>query len=404
METLPDATRPRRGSPWEVVRVFLKLGSTSFGGPIAHLGFFRTEFVERRRWLDDREYADLVALCQFLPGPASSQVGFAVGMLRAGVGGAFAAFAAFTLPSAVLMIAFAYGTSLFAGPIGEGVLSGMKIVAVAIIAQAVWGMARTLTPDATRAGIAVIALLSATLVAGSAGQVAAILVGAIMGLVLCRTTPEAGETFLRFSVRKTVGIACLVVFGVLLVAAPIVASRTEGGAVALFDAFYRAGALVFGGGHVVLPLLQAGVVDPGWIANSHFLAGYGAAQAVPGPMFAFAGYLGALGGVGPGGIGGAAIALIAVFLPGMLLLVGVLPFWDAFRRRPWAQALMRGVNAAVVGILAAALYSPVFTTAITGPGPFCLAVTCFVLLVAWKFPPAAIVLFAAGGGILLALI
>lgn len=397
------STTREPGAVWEVFRVFLKLGSTSFGGPIAHLGYFRAEFVERRKWMNDREYADLVALSQFLPGPASSQVGFGVGLLRAGAWGAIAAFVAFTLPSAVLMVAFAYGASLFTGPVGEGLLEGLKIVAVAIVAQAVWGMARTLTPDRARAGIAVIAVLTAILLAGTVGQVAAIVLGAIGGILFCRHTVSSEPDMLSFPVRPAVGIVSLVLFVVLLVGAPILAAATGSGAVTLFDAFSRAGALVFGGGHVVLPLLQAGVVDPGWVTNAQFLAGYGAAQAVPGPLFTFAGYLGAIADVGPGGVLGALIALVAVFLPGFLLLTGVLPFWNAFRRHAWAQAIMRGANAAVVGILAAALYSPVFTTAITGPGPFCLAVICFVLLISWKLPPWAVVIIGAGGGILLAL-
>lgn len=402
------ASAPTRISTWEVFRVFLKLGSTSFGGPIAHLGYFRTEFVERRRWMSDREYADLVALCQFLPGPASSQVGFGIGLLRAGAGGAIAAFVAFTLPSAILMIAFAAGASAFDGPIGAGMLTGLKVVAVAIVAQAVWGMARTLTPDRARAGIAVAALLIVVLLAGAIGQVAAIALGAVAGLALCRE-PASAETgsaspgILRFPVRPAAGAVCLALFGLLLVGAPIMAAATGSGAVALFDAFFRAGALVFGGGHVVLPLLQAGVVDPGWIGDAQFLAGYGAAQAVPGPLFTVAGYLGAIAEVGPGGVPGALIALGAVFLPGFLLLVGVLPFWNAFRRHAWAQAMMRGANAAVVGILAAALYSPVFTTAVTGAGTFCLAAVCFVLLVSWKLPPWLVVLVGAAGGVLIAL-
>ncbi|MGB4780074.1 chromate efflux transporter [Microbacterium sp.] len=398
-----NPTAPGRGTAWEVFRVFLKLGTTSFGGPIAHLGYFRTEFVERRRWLDDREYADLVALCQFLPGPASSQVGFGVGLLRAGSWGAVAAFVAFTLPSAVLMVAFASGATLFTGPVGEGLLTGLKVVAVAIVAQAVWGMARTLTPDRTRAGIAVVALLIACLPLGSLGLVAAIALGAVGGIVFCRRSPGAESDMLRFPVRPAVGVVCLVLFVLLLTATPILAGATGSGTLTLFDAFYRAGALVFGGGHVVLPLLQAGVADPGWVTDAQFLAGYGAAQAVPGPLFTFAGYLGALADVGPGGVPGALIALIAVFLPGFLLLVGVLPFWNDLRRRGWAQAMMRGANAAVVGILAAALYSPVFTTAITGPAPFGLAAVCFVLLVAWKLPPWVVVIVGAGGGVLLAL-
>lgn len=398
------STATSRSTVWEVFRVFLKLGTTSFGGPVAHLGYFRTEFVERRRWMDDREYADLVALSQFLPGPASSQVGFGVGLLRAGGWGAIAAFVGFTLPSAALMVAFAYGAASFAGPIGDGLLTGLKIVAVAIVAQAVWGMAKTLTPDRPRAGIAVVALVTTMVLVGSVGQIAAILIGAVGGLIFCRTSVEDRPDMLHFPVRRATGIASLIVFVALLLVGPILVAATGNGGVALFDAFYRAGALVFGGGHVVLPLLQAGVVDPGWVTNAQFLAGYGVAQAVPGPLFTFAGYLGAIADTGPGGIWGALIALIAVFLPGFLLLVGVLPFWNTFRRRPWAQAVMRGANAAVVGILAAALYSPVFTTAITGPAPFGLAVICFVLLVAFKLPPWVVVIVGAAGGVLIGLI
>lgn len=376
---------------------------TSFGGPIAHLGYFRDELVQRRRWVDDTEYGDLVALSQFLPGPASSQVGFGLGLFRAGPAGAIAAFLAFTLPSAALMVAFAYGAPLFEGVAGGGILTGLKIVAVAIVAQAVWGMARTLTPDRTRASIAVLAALSALLLTGSVGQIGAIVLGALAGLIFCRSAVAPAAAMIRFPVTRAVGVACLVLFIVLLVGLPILATTTQLGALELFDAFYRAGALVFGGGHVVLPLLQAGVVDTGWVTSDQFLAGYGAAQAVPGPLFTFAAYLGTLSTTGPGGIAGAAIALVGVFLPGFLLLTGVLPFWNTFRSRPWAQALMRGANAAVVGILAAALYDPVFTTAIIGPAPFVLALICFVLLIAWRTPAWAVVIIGAAGGILVAL-
>lgn len=404
-ETAGQITGQARGSAWEVFRVFLKLGLTSFGGPIAHLGYFRTEFVERRRWMNDREYGDLVALSQFLPGPASSQVGFGIGLLRAGARGALVAFAGFTLPSALLMLAFAYGASLFQGPIGGGLLAGLKIVAVAIVAQAVWGMTRTLTPDRTRASIAVVALLATVVLAGSVGQITAIVVGAAAGLLFCRPAPDdTTESTLHFPVRRTGGIISLVVFAVVLFGGPLLAAATGNGGVRLFDVFFRSGALVFGGGHVVLPLLQAGVVDPGWTSNAPFLAGYGAAQAVPGPLFTFASYLGAIVNVGPGGAWGALIALAGIFLPGFLLLIGVLPFWNTFRRRIWAQALMRGASAAVVGILASALYAPVFTTAITGPLPFVLAVICFVLLIVWKLPPWIVVLVGAAGGVLIALI
>lgn len=383
---------------------FLRLGVSSFGGPIAHLGYFRDEFVTRRRWVTDAAYADLVALCQFLPGPASSQVGFALGMLRAGWLGALAAFVAFTLPSAVLMVAIAFGADLAGGPLGAGVISGLKIVAVAIVAQAVWGMARTLAPDRPRAAIAAGAAVVALVAAGSLGQLAAIALGAVAGVLFCRAGAQAPARPLAFPVSRSAGIACLALFALLLVGMPILAALAPGGAIALFDAFSRAGAFVFGGGHVVLPLLEAGVVQPGWVDADTFLAGYGAAQAMPGPLFTFAGYLGALSSVGPGGVAGAAIALVAIFLPGFLLLTGVMPFWNAWRSRPWAAPVLRGVNAAVVGILAAALYTPVFTSAITGVGAFALALVCFVLLVAWRVPPWAVVLVGAGGGVLLTLL
>jgi chromate transporter len=399
-----DVKSEGRGSAWEVFRVFLKLGVTSFGGPIAHLGYFRAEVVERRKWLDDREYADLVALCQFLPGPASSQVGFGIGLRRAGARGAIAAFVAFTLPSAMLMVLFAYGAALFAGPVGAGLLVGLKVVAVAIIAQAVLGMAKTLTPDRQRASIAAVAAVAALVFAGSIGQVAAIVLGVIAGYLFCRTESDVSGSTLHFPVRRSVGIASIVLFAVLMFGGPLLARATGDAGVKLFDAFYRSGALVFGGGHVVLPLLQAATVDPGWVSGEEFLTGYGAAQAVPGPLFTFAAFLGAVSTIGPGGVLGAVIALVAIFLPGFLLLVGVLPFWNTLRSRAWAQAAMRGANAAVVGILAAALYRPAFTTAVTGPGTFALALVCFVLLVAWKLPPWVVVLVGAAGGVGLSLI
>ena len=395
------ATVPGSGTVGEVFRAFLKLGLTSFGGPIAHLGYFRDELVTRRRWLGDREYADVVALCQFLPGPASSQVGFAVGLLRAGPLGALAAWTAFTLPSAILLVAFAYGGSVFDNLVGSGILTGLKIVAVAIVAQAVWGMARTLTPDARRASIAVGAALLTLFVAGSIGQVAAIVLGAVAGLVLCRVSPGEIGSELAVRVSRRAAVIALVMFGVLIIGLPLAAAATGARVVDVADAFYRAGALVFGGGHVVLPLLQAEVV-PAWVTPEQFLAGYGAAQAVPGPLFTFAAYLGALAAPGAAGLVTAAIALVAVFLPGFLLLVGVLPFWNAFRTRPKAQALMSGANAAVVGILAAALYDPVFVTAVVDPASFGLALVCFVLLVSWRMPPWAVVIVGAVGGILLA--
>lgn len=393
-----------RGNAGEVFLAFLRLGLTSFGGPIAHLGYFRAEFVERRGWIDERGYGELVALSQFLPGPSSSQVGFALGLLRAGPLGAAAAFTAFTLPSAILLVLFAFGVSWFDGPVAEGALHGLLVVAVAIVAQAVLGMARTLAPDVRRALIAVGALVLVLVVSGPLGQVAAILAGAAAGMLLCRTAPEPSAAPTRFPVPRWAGILSLSLFAVLLAGLPVLAALVRSPAITLFDAFARAGALVFGGGHVVLPLLDAEVVTPGWVGPDEFLAGYAAAQAVPGPLFTFAGYLGALADPGPGGVAGAALALAAIFLPGFLILVGVLPFWDALRRRPGAQGFIRGASAAVVGILAAALYDPVFTSAITDAPSFALAAAAFVLLVVAKAPPWAVVLGGAAAGILLTLI
>ncbi|MDF2990760.1 MAG: chrA [Microbacterium sp.] len=395
----------RSGTPWEVFRAFLRLGLTSFGGPIAHLGYFRDDLVVRREWMDDRAYADLVALCQFLPGPASSQVGFAMGLQRAGFLGAIAAFFAFTLPSAVLLVAVAGGAMVFGGPIGAGILDGLTIVAVAIVAQAVWGMARTLTPDAPRAGIALAAAALALLAPGALGQLGALAVGVAAGLVLLRGVAEGPSSPLpSFGVPRAVAIGCLALAVAGLAGLPFLAVVSGSGGVALADAFFRSGALVFGGGHVVLPLLQAEVVQTGWVSPETFLAGYGAAQAVPGPLFTFAAYLGAVSSVGPGGVGGAAIALVAIFLPGFLVLVGVLPFWDAVRERPLVRAAMRGANAAVVGILGAALYTPVFTTAVTGPAPFLLALLGFVLLTRFRVPAWAVVLVGAVGGMFIRLL
>lgn len=399
----PAAATVERGTPSEVFGAFLKLGLTSFGGPIAHLGYFRDELVVRRKWITEAGYADLVALCQFLPGPASSQVGFALGLLRGGPLGALAAWAAFTLPSAALLVIFAFAAAALDGPVATGLLHGLKVVAVAVVAQAVWGMARSLTPDRPRAGIALAAVIIVVVAAGSAGQVAAILVGALAGLILCRQGPPVESGHLSFRVPRRVGMICLLAFFLLLFGLPILAAVLEAQGLSLVDAFVRAGALVFGGGHVVLPLLQAEVVAPGWVTNDAFLAGYGAAQAVPGPLFTFAAYLGAVMGPGANGIAGAVIALLAIFTPGLLLLVGVLPFWDRFRKRPFAQAAMRGANAAVVGILGSALYNPVWTSAILSPYDFALALAGFLLLAVWRAPPWIVVLVMALGGAGLAL-
>lgn len=401
--TAPEAVAPR-GSASEVFRAFLKLGVTSFGGPIAHLGYFRDELVTRRKWIDEAGYAELVALCQFLPGPASSQVGFALGLLRGGPLGALAAWAAFTLPSALLLVLFALGASAFDSPVGAGLLHGLKIVAVAVVAQAVWGMARTLAPDRQRASIALAAVLIVVFAAGSIGQIAAITMGGLAGLVLCRSAAVPVTGHLGFALPKRLGVAALALFFLLLLALPILAGAVSWQGLALFDAFYRAGSLVFGGGHVVLPLLEAEVVGPGWVGEDAFLAGYGAAQAVPGPLFTFAAYLGAVMEPQPNGLAGATIGLVAIFLPGFLLLIGALPFWDAFRTRPPAQAAMRGANAAVVGILAAALYDPVWTSAIFSPHDFALGLTGFILLTVWKAPPWVVVLLVAAGGVGLAFV
>ena len=409
MTELPSSPAdPAQGSVREVAAAFLKLGLTSFGGPIAHLGYFRAELVQRRRWIDEQGYGELVALSQVLPGPASSQVGFALGLLRAGPLGGLVAFLAFTLPSAILLVGFAYGATWLEGPIGAGIIAGLKLVAVAIVAQAVWGMAQVLTPDRRRAAIAVGALVIVVAWHGALAQVVAIALGAVAGLLLCRADAPEQPSTLRFPISKRAGVVALGLFGGLLVALPILAATLRSPAVAVADAFYRTGALVFGGGHVVLPLLAAEVVDPGWVGHGEFLAGYGAAQAVPGPLFTFAAYLGAILDPGsPGGamgIAGAALALAAIFLPGFLILIGVLPFWNALRNRPWAPALLAGASAAVVGILAAALYDPVFTSAVTDGWTFALAAVLFVLLVAIKLPPWSIVLLGAAGGVLLKLL
>ena len=386
-----------------IFRVFLRLGLTSFGGPIAHLGYYRREFVERRRWLSESAYADLVALCQFLPGPASSQVGFAVGLSRGGLAGGLAAWSGFTLPSAIALTLFALGAGAITGPVGLGALHGLKVVAVAVVAQAVWGMARALCPDRERATIAVLATLVVFFAATAAGQIGAIVLGGVLGLWLCRDEGASPTGTLPIMVPRGIAWSCLAAFFLLLVGLPLAVRFGAGHATALFEAFYRAGALVFGGGHVVLPLLEAAVVPPGWVSESAFLAGYGAAQAVPGPLFTFAAYLGAVKRLSPSGVAGAVLCLVAIFLPGFLVLTGALPFWNAFRRRTWAQSAMRGVNAAVVGILLAALYSPVWTSAVLAAPDFALALVAFVLLTMWHAPPWMVVALTAAAGAALGL-
>ncbi len=387
---------PRPGGFAEVFPIFLRLGLTSFGGPIAHLGYYRREFVERRRWLDERAYADLVALCQFLPGPASTQVGFSVGLIRAGYWGGLAAWLGFTLPSAILMVAFAFGAGALHGRFGDGLAHGLKLVAVAIVAQAVLGMARNLSPDRPRAAIAALAVLLTALSPGSLGQIGAILLGALAGFAFLRAGAEAAPDSLATPVSRRAGLGFLALFFALL-ALSLIPQRTD--AFALVAAVYRSGALVFGGGHVVLPLLRAAVVAPGWVSDNDFLAGYGAAQIMPGPIFAFAAYLGAVAKVPPGGLAGAAAALVAIFVPGLLALMGALPFWRELRAEPHARAAMAGVNAAVVGLLATALYDPVWTSAVRTPLDFAIAVAGFVALVVWRAPPLAVALLMAAAGI-----
>jgi chromate transporter len=392
------------GNVAEVFLAFLKLGLTSFGGPIAHLGYFRAEFVERRKWLSESSYADVVALCQFLPGPASSQVGFALGILRGnGLLGGLAAWFAFTMPSAIILFAFAITAAAFTGPMAEGILHGLKLVAVAVVAQAIWGMANSLTPDRERAAIALVAVAIVVFIGGSFGQIIAIALGAVAGLWLCRGNGLAPAGHLGFAVPRRYGVTALLLFAALFLITPLVAAKTGSQGLALFDAFYRSGSLVFGGGHVVLPLLQAEVVTPGWVSNADFLAGYGLAQAVPGPLFTFAAYLGAVMGPSPNGLAGATIALVALSLPGLLLVYGMLPFWDALRLRPAAQAAMRGTNAAVVGILGAALYNPVWTSAVLTPRDFAVALTGFLLLTVWKLAPWIVVIGLAAAGAILRL-
>jgi chromate transporter len=392
------AEKTPRGNWAEVLGAFLKLGLTSFGGPVAHLGYFRAEFVARRAWLAEPAYADLVALCQFLPGPASSQVGIGIGLMRAGIPGALAAWTGFTLPSALAMVLFAYGVERFAGAAGSGWLHGLKIAAVAVVAQAVWGMAQSLCPDRERATMAVVATIVVLTFPTAWGQIGAIVLGAVAGVVLLPRTAAPPGSDLAVPIGRAFALVCLALFFALLIGLPILAAAVGNHALELFASFYRSGSLVFGGGHVVLPLLQASVVPPGWISDDAFLAGYGAAQAVPGPLFTFSAYLGAAMAPPSNGWLGAVICLIAVFLPSFLLVFGALPFWAQLRERPAAQTALRGVNAAVVGLLLAALYQPVWTSAVLRPADFALGVTAFLLLVMWRTPPWLVVVLAAVAG------
>lgn len=382
----------------DVFRIFLRLGVTSFGGPTAHLGYFRDEFVKRRKWFTDRQYADLVALCQFLPGPASSQVGMAIGVQRAGYAGMLAAWIGFTMPSVVLMVAFALGVAHLGDISGAGWLAGLKAAAVAVVAQAVYGMTKSLVTDKIRAAIAAAALVVVLLVPHPLVQVVAIAVGIIVGLTFLK--PAEGEEEASSSnapVGRTVGIVCLVAFLLLLVFLPLIAGAMNNLGSSIFETFYRAGALVFGGGHVVLPLLETVTVGPGLVDHDTFLAGYGAAQAMPGPLFTFASFLGASAS-GIHWLAGAAIATVAIFLPAALLVLGAMPFWERIRQAPQASNALAGANAAVVGILGAALYDPVFTAGITGPATMAIAVVCFTALSSWKVPAWAVVIASALAG------
>lgn len=384
----------------EICAAFLKLGCICFGGPVAHLSYLHSEFVTKRKWVDEHTYGDLVALCQFLPGPASSQLVFSLGMLRGGILGALAASICFLLPSALLMIGFAYGVASAGDLKGAGWLHGLKLTAVAVVAQAVWGMGKKLCPDRARISLCLAAAVFLLALPGAFIQVAVIALGAMLGWLIYRREVKVPETNVaKNSLRSHVAAAlALLLFFILLLILPALAAGSNSKPLAMFDSFYRSGALVFGGGHVVLPLLRSETVPRGWLSNDQFLAGYGAAQAVPGPLFSFSGYLGAviLGGEHPwlGGV----LCLFAIFLPAWLLIGGALPFWNVLRSKAWMQAALRGANAAVVGILLAALYTPVLTQAVNGPADLCAVLIGFGLLEAWKIPPWVIVLGMAAGG------
>lgn len=399
-DTIEEIHRDRA---WTILLIFLRLGLTSFGGPVAHLGYFRNEFVLRRRWLSERRYADLVALCQFLPGPASSQVGMAIGLSRAGFRGALAAWVGFTLPSAIVLTLFGLGLSTWGAAFPSGALHGLKVVAVAVVAQAVWGMGRHLCTDGARISIAAASACVVLLWPNAWGQVGVIATAAAAGLMLFKSDQDLAHDPLSIPVGRRAGLALLSLFLVLLLGLPIVAQAWPTQTLALINAFYRAGSLVFGGGHVVLPLLQSAVVPSGWMTNETFLAGYGAAQAVPGPLFTFAAFLGASMNLPPNGWIGAAICLGAIFVPSFLLVAGALPFWEQLRRSVRTQAALAGVNAAVVGLLLAALYQPVWTSAILSPQDFGLALIALIALMLWKLPPWAVVFGCGTAGWLLSI-
>lgn len=387
-----------QGSFLEVLWVSLRLGLTSFGGPIAHLGYFHEEYVKGRKWIDEQSYADLVALCQFLPGPASSQVSIAIGIARARLLGGIAAWVGFTMPSALALIAFAFGIGAFASVADAGWLHGLKVVAVAVVAQAVWGMARSLCPDRERATIAVLASIVTLAWPTALGQLSSITVAGIVGWMIFPGSVASPVSHMRFPIGRKTGVAAWILFFLLLFGLPLVRQMAPSHTLEVFDSFFRVGSLVFGGGHVVLPLLQTEVVGPGWITNEQFVAGYGATQAVPGPLFTFSAYLGAVMGTEPNGWTGASLTLVAIFLPSFLLVVGALPFWNLLRAVPVFQSALKGINAAVVGLLLTALYKPVWTSAIHAPADFALGLVAFGLLMFWKCPPWLVVILTALGG------
>lgn len=394
IETKDDGER----SVATVFLTFLRLGLTSFGGPVAHIGYFHNEFVDRRKWLDERAFADLVALCQFLPGPASSQVGIGIGLSRAGLPGALAAWVAFTMPSAIALIMFGYGVLAFGDAVESGALNGLKVVAVAVVAQAVWIMAKSLCPDAKRATLAAAAAIGVLAIPSPFAQVGAIVIGGLYGWAALRADIVTDHIDLGVRISKFVAITALFLFFAGLIGLPVLASLYPSQTMALVDSFYRSGSLVFGGGHIVLPLIQSEVVPPGWVSKDAFLAGYGATQAVPGPLFTFAAYLGTVMTGAPNGIVGGIICLLAIFASSFLLVIGAMPFWDALRRITAIRNALMGVNAAVVGLLFAALYDPVWTSAILSAADFGLAMAAFTLLVFWKTPPWLVVVLTAFGG------
>ncbi|MYM23201.1 chromate efflux transporter [Duganella sp. FT135W] len=395
----PEA--PPKGTPLEVLLAFLKLGLTSFGGPVAHLGYFRSEFVLRRKWLDDNSYSDLVALCQFLPGPASSQVGMVLGLGRAGWLGALAAWIGFTLPSAIALILFAFGVTTCTGLAQSGVVHGLKVMAVAVVAQAVWGMSKTLCPDRLRGGIAICAALLVLTLSSVFSSIVALVLGGLVGWRLLRLEHLSILEHRDYGVSRITGAVLLSLFCLLLLGLPILATFSDSKTISAISHFYQTGALVFGGGHVVLPLLQANVVPNAWISNDTFLAGYGAAQAVPGPLFTFAAFLGAAMASPFGGWVGGITLLLAIFLPSFLLVAGVLPYWESVRQRSGIQRAIGGINAAVVGVLGAALYDPTWMSAIRSKADFCLALGAFGALVIGKVSPVVVVVFSAIAGMLL---